>query len=137
MSLDRIPAQPHPWTGPGRGGYDSPLRLFAWIPLAAAFAAFAFHLSGRVELPLAALAYFPVSLLTACFYGFDKARARRSGRRIRERTLHLLELAGGWPGALWAQGRLRHKTRDRGFRLVFWVIVALHAALWAGWLALR
>lgn len=112
------------------------MRLFAWLPFAAAAAAFALALLGRAELPWPALVYFPASVLTALAYGLDKARSRREGaRRIRERTLHLLELVGGWPGALWAQQRFRHKTRDRRFRLVSWAIVLLHALLLGAWFA--
>jgi uncharacterized membrane protein YsdA (DUF1294 family) len=53
--------------------------------------------------------------------------------RTRERTLHLIDLLGGWPGGLLAQDRLRHKTRKATFQLVFWATVAIHCAL-LGWL---
>ena len=33
---------------------------------------------------------------------------------------------GGWPGAWWAQQRLRHKTQKRPFLIVFWLVVAAH-----------
>ena len=36
-----------------------------------------------------------LSAVTFCFYGADKYFARSGMRRIRERTLHLLDLAGG------------------------------------------
>jgi len=72
-------------------------------------------------------------------YGLDKWRARSGRRRIRESTLHWLEALCGWPGAMLAQRVFRHKTVDRGFRRVFWVIVAAHAAAWAvaAWMWLR
>ena len=62
----------------------------------------------------------------------DKRRAVRAQRRISERTLHTLELLGGWPGALLAQHLVRHKTAKASYRLVLWAIVALHALVWLG-----
>ena len=47
--------------------------------------------------------YTAASLTTAAAYGIDKHQATHGRRRISERTLHLLELAGGWPGAAVAQ----------------------------------
>lgn len=61
-------------------------------------------------------------------YAVDKRRAGTDARRIPERTLHLLALAGGWPGAIYAQQRFRHKTQKVRFRVVFWCTVALHVA---------
>ncbi len=81
--------------------------------------------------------YVIASIVTFIAYGLDKRAASRGAWRIRERTLHLLELAGGWPGALLAQQVFRHKTRDFRFRLVFWSVVALHLALWIGFAVLR
>lgn len=66
-----------------------------------------------------------------CFivYGFDKRRAKRGGRRVPERTLHLLEFLGGWPGAFYAQQWFRHKTQKvsfrKGFRAVFFSHIAI------------
>lgn len=76
------------------------------------------------------------SLVTALAYALDKSAARRGRRRTPEATLHLFGLAGGWPGALLAQGLLRHKTAKDRFQAVFWVsvignLIAL-AALWLG-----
>lgn len=83
--------------------------------------------------------YGVASAVTFVAYALDKRAARRSNRRIPEKTLHLMELAGGWPGALLAQRTLRHKTVDVRFRVVFWAIVALHMAGWAAalWLWAR
>lgn len=76
-----------------------------------------------------AAAYLLMSLLTYAVYAADKTAARQGRQRVPERTLHLLALFGGWPGALLAQQRLRHKTRKAGFQLVFWLIVFCHAAV--------
>ena len=70
-------------------------------------------------------------------HSFDKRRAVRGGSRVPEKTLHVLELCGGWPGAFLAQKAFRHKTQKRSFRIVYWAIVALHLAAWGGWLYLR
>src|SRR5882724_8046941 len=66
-----------------------------------------------------------------CFvaYGLDKRRAILGGRRVPERTLHLLALLGGWPGALLGQRQFRHKTKKVPFRVVFWCVVVLHVSL--------
>ncbi len=72
------------------------------------------------------------SLMTFAAYGLDKRRARRQGRRIPERTLHLLALLGGWPGALAGQRVFRHKTQKLGFRVVFWLVVVLHVGVVGG-----
>ncbi|RLS81573.1 MAG: DUF1294 domain-containing protein [Planctomycetota bacterium] len=71
-------------------------------------------------------------------YGVDKRRATNKGPRISERTLHLLSLLGGWPGAHLAQRFFRHKTLKFRFRLIFWLTVAAHLAIiawgiWSGW----
>jgi uncharacterized membrane protein YsdA (DUF1294 family)/cold shock CspA family protein len=78
-----------------------------------------------------------VSLLAIVFYGKDKQRAMAGEWRTPESTLHLLELLGGWPGALVAQQLYRHKTRKVDFQVVFWGIVLLHQAFWLDWLVLE
>ncbi len=83
---------------------------------------------------LAGLAYGLMSLLTFTVYAIDKSAARRGARRVPERSLHLLALFCGWPGALLAQQLLRHKTVKPAFRLVFWSTVLGNLAL--AWLAL-
>lgn len=66
-------------------------------------------------------------------YGVDKRRAGEFGaRRVPERTLHLIGLLGGWPGALAAQRQFRHKTKKASFRLAFWFVVFLHVTVVAG-----
>lgn len=62
-------------------------------------------------------------------YGFDKARAARAGRRVRESRLHLADALGGWPGGLLAMRVFRHKRRKAAFVRVFWVTVVVHVAV--------
>jgi uncharacterized membrane protein YsdA (DUF1294 family) len=80
-----------------------------------------------------------VNLQTFVYYGVDKSQARRGGRRIPERVLHVLAVVGGSLGAFLAMRWFRHKTIKGGFRLVFWIIVVLQLALalWLTWLLLR
>lgn len=69
------------------------------------------------------------SLLTYFAYAKDKAAAIKDQWRIPEKTLHLLSLFFGWPGAMIAQERLRHKTKKLSFRIIFWVTVLLNIAV--------
>ncbi len=75
---------------------------------------------------LAALACGFLSLVTYAVYALDKTAAGQGRRRVPERTLHLLALLGGWPGALLAQQRLRHKTSKTRFLLLFWLTVGIN-----------
>lgn len=72
--------------------------------------------------------YAGLSLLSLLVYAWDKHAARKGRQRTPENTLHLLALAGGWPGALFAQQWLRHKTVKKKFRAVFWTTVVLNLA---------
>ncbi len=83
-----------------------------------------------ISLPWFVWAYLSMSVLTFIVYAVDKSRAGRGGRRVRESTLHALELAWGWPGALIAQAVVRHKRRKTSFMVIFWMIVAMHILVW-------
>ena len=72
---------------------------------------------------LVAGAYLITSLTCFVAYAIDKSAARNGSWRTPERSLLLLGLVGGWPGALLAQQWLRHKTAKRSFRQMFWVTV--------------
>lgn len=72
--------------------------------------------------------YCVLSVVAFALYGLDKAAARGGRRRTPEATLHLVSLAGGWPGALIAQSVFRHKTRKQPFRFVFWCTVLINCA---------
>jgi uncharacterized membrane protein YsdA (DUF1294 family) len=69
-----------------------------------------------------------VNVATLLAYGYDKHAARAGRRRVPEAALHAMAAAGGTPAAVIAQSLLRHKTRDRRFRLVFWAIAAVQVA---------
>ena len=85
------------------------------------------------ELPLSLLAiYFVISMITFAAYAIDKSAAQRGAWRTSESKLHLLSIVGGWPGAVFAQQKLRHKSQKKSFRFVFWITVLLNlgAFLW-------
>lgn len=71
------------------------MMSLALLPLGAALW---LGLGDRQWWPLAVL--LTMSLLTVAAYAWDKRQAVRGEWRIPESRLHLLELCGGWPGAL-------------------------------------
>jgi uncharacterized membrane protein YsdA (DUF1294 family) len=75
------------------------------------------------------------SIVALIAHARDKNAARKGRRRTPERTLHLLELVGGWPGAIIAMLLFHHKTRKPSYLLVTGVIIAGWIAVaiwWAG-----
>lgn len=112
------------------GGASSSLPLaFAWSFLLFVGAA---TLAGR--LPVAIVATYGIASTVAFLvYARDKTAAQRGQWRTRERSLHLLGLAGGWPGALLAQRMLRHKSSKKSFRVAFWGTVFVNCGVLA-WL---
>lgn len=84
------------------------------------------RLATAVDWRLLAGVPLAVSLLTFLAYRSDKRRAEAGEWRIAESTLHLAELAGGWPGAFLAQRTFRHKTSKESYQVVFWIIVLLY-----------
>jgi len=85
-------------------------------------------------LPLVvAIAVVGLSLLSYLMYWLDKEAAQGGARRIPEGTLHLVDLLGGWPGALIAQQQFRHKTVKASFQFGFWCSVLANVAVVA-WL---
>lgn len=67
-----------------------------------------------------------MSLITFLVYWKDKRAAVKGTWRTPEKTLHLLSLLGGWPGALIAQRMLRHKSRKFKFQFIFWLVVIMN-----------
>lgn len=110
----------------GRGSMSAPMALafLAGVVVAVIF--------GLVPLIVMAV-YGGLSLLTFLIYYSDKSAAKRDAWRTPESTLHVLALAGGWPGAIIAQQLLRHKSKKKSFKLVLWITVLMNIILLA-WL---
>jgi len=70
-----------------------------------------------------------LSCISFALYGWDKRQAVLARWRVSEQTLHLFDLAGGWPGGLLGQRYFRHKTKKLSFRIRFWLTVLLHLAV--------
>lgn len=77
--------------------------------------------------------YLLMSLISFLQYWRDKRAAEKAGWRTSENTLHLSALLGGWPGALFAQQTLRHKSKKVPFRILLWItiIINITAFVWA------
>ncbi|MDG1995511.1 MAG: cold shock and DUF1294 domain-containing protein [Emcibacteraceae bacterium] len=85
------------------------------------------------ELPMLVFYYYiTLSILTFVVYRVDKMSAKYGQQRTPENTLHFLSLIGGWPGALFAQQKFRHKTKKLSFLIFYWVTVIINCAglLW-------
>lgn len=82
-----------------------------------------------------AIWYLAFSTLTLIAYAIDKSAAIEKRQRTPEKTLHVLSLIGGWPGALLAQRYLRHKSKKTAFQFIFWLTVFFNCAA-LGWLIL-
>ena len=84
---------------------------------------------------IAALGYLALANLAAfAAMGWDKSCARRGERRIPERALLTLALAGGGLGAALAQQVFRHKTRKQPFASALLAILIAQLVLALFWL---
>ena len=90
--------------------------------------------SGRLA-PWVLGAAVAINLVTFLAYAIDKRAARNGQWRTKESHLHLLSLAGGWPGAWCAQQWLRHKSSKVAFRAVYGATVLLHCGALLAWVA--
>jgi uncharacterized membrane protein YsdA (DUF1294 family)/cold shock CspA family protein len=103
--------------GPSRFPLLLAMLFFAFVGVSAAIG----------KLPPMLLGFYVVaSLIAFAAYALDKSAAQDGRWRTPENTLHLLALLGGWPGALVAQNRLRHKSSKMSFLVVFWATVLLN-----------
>ncbi len=120
-------ARPY-WAGSTRTGIALPVLVALFFIFLTATT-----LVGR----LPALVYFLYllsSLAAYLAYFLDKSAAQAGRGRTPESTLHLLSLVGGWPGALYAQKTLRHKSRKQSFQIVFWATAILNCGALGWWL---
>ena len=72
-----------------------------------------------------------LSVITYIAFARDKAKAQKNHWRVQESTLLLFSLMGGWPGALIAQQRLRHKSSKQSFKFVLWVTIFVSVLIYA------
>lgn len=118
----RQPVGPPPRPAPGAGGWWA-------LPL---MAAYGLAMSWLVWQRPATWWLFPASLMLnlATFFAYwqDKYAAQQRRWRIKEETLHLWSLAGGWGGAWFAQQVLRHKSVKPSFRATYRATVTIHCA---------
>jgi uncharacterized membrane protein YsdA (DUF1294 family) len=70
-----------------------------------------------------------LSVVTFFWYGFDKGQAKRGGLRTPEIVLHLLALAGGFPGGWLGRLFFHHKTRKDSFTIILILATILHLGL--------
>ena len=75
--------------------------------------------------------YILINCLAFVLMGWDKFLARKKRKRISEKTLLFLGLAGGFIGAYGGMKFFHHKTRHRYFILVYFISLLLHImAIW-------
>jgi uncharacterized membrane protein YsdA (DUF1294 family) len=77
--------------------------------------------------------FITITMITFCFYGYDKHQAIHQKIRIPEVVLHILALAGGSAGALAGQYIFHHKTKKLKFQIVFLLIAAAQIGLIIWW----
>ena len=121
-----LPGDRVPLPADSRKGNSGALGALAALVFLAAIAA-AVLLNGLPTLFL--WGYLGMSIITYLSYGFDKIAAKDGNWRTSEEWLHLLAVAGGWPGSLIAQYQFRHKTKKQSFLTVFWITVILNLCL--------
>ena len=73
--------------------------------------------------------YTGVSVWTFIVYAWDKRQAIKGRWRVPEKTLHLWSLLGGWPGALMAQQKIRHKSSKKTFLWVYSLTVIINVSV--------
>jgi uncharacterized membrane protein YsdA (DUF1294 family) len=70
-------------------------------------------------------ALFVVNVGSVIAIWWDKRRAKKDQWRIKESTLLVWALVGGWPGGIWAMRRFRHKTTKQSFIAKYVLVVLL------------
>ncbi|MEB3754573.1 cold shock and DUF1294 domain-containing protein, partial [Acinetobacter sp. MD2(2019)] len=79
------------------------------------------------KIPLLYLAIFcAINGCTYLLYMKDKQAAQQHQWRVKEQSLHLFALLGGWPAAWVAQQKLRHKIQKQPFKEIYYVTIVLN-----------
>jgi uncharacterized membrane protein YsdA (DUF1294 family)/cold shock CspA family protein len=76
--------------------------------------------------PIIPTIFVAAGLITYLAYYLDKSYAQKGKFRTPEAHLHLLSLLGGWPAAIIAQNKFRHKTKKQPFRFIFFLTILLN-----------
>jgi uncharacterized membrane protein YsdA (DUF1294 family) len=116
------PARPQQIERPARSNNGTLLPAFAIAFLACVTISM---LAGQLP-ALVFWLYWVASAMAFIVYKRDKSAAMRHQRRTPEKTLHLLALLGGWPGAILAQRLFRHKSKKLSFQITFWATIMLN-----------
>ena len=103
---------------------DAETRM-SWVALMFLAGVVVLMIAGRIPFPVPIVCVL-TSLWSFSLYERDKIKAEQGAWRVPENRLHFLSLMGGWPGALMAQERYRHKTHKAEFRRTFWTTVAVN-----------
>ena len=114
----------------GKTYIRTPKKYYAQVAVVgvAIVIALIFYIAGAI--PLYPLCLASTGIVTFALYGFDKMQAKRDGGRVPEIVLHLLTLAGGFPGGWVGRFVFQHKTRKPVFLIVLVMATALHAWLY-------
>lgn len=72
------------------------------------------------------LMYVVMGVISFIMYYQDKRKAQNNQWRIPEKTLHIIDVLGGWIGATFAHKLLNHKATKAPFRGVFYATIVIH-----------
>ena len=113
-------------------------QRLAWVLALGTAVALTALVLGKLLVPWAAalLHVGALSLITYALFAWDKRCALKGKRRVSEANLLWLPVLGGASGAWLAMRRLRHKTKQRRFRVLVPLATCLHAGA-VVWLAAR
>lgn len=128
MTTTELPSKPYVAKNPKWAARARSLNYLAALVCIASLIA-SYWLSYTPLIIPVMYAFFSITAILV--YAKDKSAARRGTQRTPENTLHVLALLGGWPGAIFAQQKFRHKTRKLGFRIPFWITVILNFGAFA------
>tara|TARA_Y100001956_G_C4119404_1_gene186588 strand:+ start:565 stop:1170 length:606 start_codon:yes stop_codon:yes gene_type:complete len=80
--------------------------------------------------PIALVTAITFSTITYLVYAVDKQAQHTGGVQIPNIAFYVLNLCGGWPGALFAQSIMHHKYTNLDFRLLFWLSTLINVGFY-------